>query len=840
MESPTQVKPDKSIFNANTNARTGSSTTSSTDSQSNHSDISNSSIDIDILIDNLLLVDWEKIKNCDQSYDKSVVNLSSHILTPSQRSLLKKGLTFCPMPGEIDIAELKNDLYKFEKNLKWKLHWAKRNSTSAPASAPINNNGPPLITIPQDSTVFEHRKFKNKSKAQPPISTPNIETMFHLAHRDLDKVVPKKTKFQNLTREENRAIFELKSNPDIVIKKADKGSAIVIQNTQDYVDECKSQLNDTEFYELQHVDHTELYRKEIEDTLLYMKNSNEISEATFNYLNTPRVRIARFYTLPKIHKRLVRPPGRPIVSANQSPTERISQFVDHFLNPIMKLGKSFIKDTPDFLRKLEKCPALPRGAYLVTLDVQALYPSIPQGAGIWAVSNALKKYRTNPNAQPSNGSIIKLLNHVLTKNNFVFNGEMYHQIKGTAMGTKCAPAFANIYMNQVEEKYVYTHTTKPLIWLRFIDDIFCVFTCSKPEIEAFVDEISEKSGLKFTATISDTQVDFLDTTVKVDENGKLYTTLYSKPTDTHDYLLYNSAHPKHCKNATPFSQLLRVRKICKKDMDFLENSEKILGHFYRRGYPLDVLKSALNAVKGLDRDILLIEKPKNNTPPTEQSFFLTTTYNPASPNLKGILGDHWDLVGLPPHDLDISLNQVKQGFRRCPNLKDKLCNSTIEWPPSNTRGGRTHWDPKKAKFPCPRPRACRICPKMRHNGRIVSQITQRTYYAPVGANCQSNNLIYLISCKKCPAQYVGETYRKLGTRMSEHMNDVTKKHDTTVAHHFSSNGHCKGDMIFEVISYVYLHIPPNSPEGIDIRRSVEKKWIHKLKTSQYPGLNVLD
>ncbi len=354
--------------------------------------------------------------------------------------------------------------------------------------------------------------------------------------------------------------------------------------------------------------------------------------------------------------------------------------------------------------------------------------------------------------------------------------------------------------------------------------------------ESCINQIS----LKFTATISETQVDFLDTTVKVDDDGKLYTTLYSKPTDTHDYLLYKSAHPKHCKNATPFSQLLRVRKICKKDLDFVENSEKILGHFYRRGYPLDVLKSAWNAVKGLDRDILLIEKPKNNTQPTEQSFFLTTTYNPESPNLKGILGDHWDLVGLPPHDLDISLNQVKQGFRRCPNLKDKLCKSTIEWPPPNTSGGRTHWDPKKAKFPCPRPRACRICPKMRHNGRIVSQITQRTYHAPVGANCQSNNLIYLISCKKCPAQYVGETYRKLGTRMSEHMNDVTKKHDTSVAHHFSSNGHCKGDMIFEVISYVYLHIPPNSPEGIDIRRSVEKKWIHKLKTSQYPGLNVLD
>ena len=93
--------------------------------------------------------------------------------------------------------------------------------------------------------------------------------------------------------------------------------------------------------------------------MILMRNRKEISESTFLYLNTHRVRISRFYTLPKIHKSLDRPPGRGIVSANQSPTERISQFVDHFLNPIMKLGRSFVKDTPDFLRKINRVPPPP-------------------------------------------------------------------------------------------------------------------------------------------------------------------------------------------------------------------------------------------------------------------------------------------------------------------------------------------------------------------------------------------------------------------------------------------------------------------------------------------------
>ncbi len=104
------------------------------------------------------------------------------------------------------------------------------------------------------------------------------------------------------------------------------------------------------------------------------------------------------------------------------------------------------------------------------------------------------------------------------------------------MGTKVAQAFANLFMNDFEDKYVYTYHIKPLVWLRFIDDIFSLWVCSRTEIEAFVDHISSKKDtINFTATISDSEVNFLDTTVKIDPTiRKVYTTLYTKPTDTHD------------------------------------------------------------------------------------------------------------------------------------------------------------------------------------------------------------------------------------------------------------------------------------------------------------------
>ena len=59
--------------------------------------------------------------------------------------------------------------------------------------------------------------------------------------------------------------------------------------------------------------------------------------------------------------------------------------------------------------------------------------------------------------------------------------------------------------------------------------------------------------------------------------------------------------------------------------------------------------------------------------------------------------------------------------------------------------------------------------------------------------------------------------------MYEHLYDIRTNKNTPVAHHFNSVGHSTDDFQVQVISYVYLHVPPKSPEGTDIHRLVEKK-----------------
>ena len=116
-----------------------------------------------------------------------------------------------------------------------------------------------------------------------------------------------------------------------------------------------------------------------------------------------------------------------------------------------------------------------------------------------------------------------------------------------------------------------------------------VWTHGRDELNKFINYLNSiHPKIKFTSEINDTYVNFLDTTVKIDADRSIYTTLYEKPTDTHLYLHYQSAHHKPCHQKGPFGQFLRIRRICTKNKDFIDNGVKMIEHYMKRGYPLGI------------------------------------------------------------------------------------------------------------------------------------------------------------------------------------------------------------------------------------------------------------
>ena len=137
---------------------------------------------------------------------------------------------------------------------------------------------------------------------------------------DIAKHKPPLPKHDNLKPSERSALHSLKKKEDIIIKPADKGSAVVVMDREHYISEAERQLNDSTYYKALDHDPTHEFAKKVADAVSEMLNGDHISEKNAIYLTVDQPKAGRFYLLPKIHK--AENPGRPIVSANGHPTEK--------------------------------------------------------------------------------------------------------------------------------------------------------------------------------------------------------------------------------------------------------------------------------------------------------------------------------------------------------------------------------------------------------------------------------------------------------------------------------------------------------------------------------------
>ena len=201
---------------------------------------------------------------------------------------------------------------------------------------------------------FEHKSFKLKSSFRP-VGSFQLESMFCSIEQDLHRQKYRAYKEKPYKkRTQSSKVFE--NNKDIVIKPADKGSAIVILDELSYINEGQKQLNKTQFYEATDSD---LIGEVVHRINLHVHNmlqKCEISQNICNYLTTDIDRTQQIYLLPKIYKDPYNPPGRPIVSGSGGPTEKLSQFVDHFIGHLVPLSQSYIRDSTHLINILNELP----------------------------------------------------------------------------------------------------------------------------------------------------------------------------------------------------------------------------------------------------------------------------------------------------------------------------------------------------------------------------------------------------------------------------------------------------------------------------------------------------
>ena len=408
---------------------------------------------------------------------------------------------------------------------------------------------------------------------------------------------------------------------------------------------------------------------------------------------------------------------------------------------------------------------------------------------------------------------------------------MFHQVQGMAMGTKMAPAYANIFMATLEERLLAGYDVSPVLWKRYIDDVFCIWPGSLASFEEFMTYLNSRHPtIKFTSEASQASVNYLDLTIY--KGDRFYTDHildirpYFKPTNKFQYLQPLSAHPRRTFRAVLKGEHVRLLRACSDETSYARVCRQMYTVFRDRGYPSSLIKGVQSEVLFSLRQLVLLE---SGAPVDAPEVFFVTRYTPDLnvPQLRDILRplEHED-----PH-----VPKACVSLKNAHNLRRKLVRAKLtnfEDPPISKQSVSITMTPilRGHSAGCGTPN-CKCCFSMSRKIRIVSSTNLNSFAVPPHTNCDSSHVVYLLECKKCLKgnQYVGQTKRSMSQRLAGHRAARWKKPHLPVYKHFDT----KPDHNFE--RDVRVTILEKCNPGNLLSR--EKHWIEALSTIHPKGLN---
>jgi len=749
------------------------------------------------------------------------------VLSESENRLLEKGLLFVPTIKTFPINEIVAAKDEICRKVKIKDFFKDSDKNS----------------------YSNEKKLQNKSTWQPPISKITEDTIETVSKLNCETIkllqsLPGTTKGSlilpgkvNLDREETLSLKTLKNNNSIVIKSADKGGAIVIMDKEAYINEANRQLQNTKYY--RKIDEPIYPENTMKINLILddLFHRRKIEKKEYDYLRadseTARTRL--FYLLPKIHKnreswpQLNRmPEGRPIVSDCSSESYHVSEYIDKFLKPLSVLHPAYLKDTYDFVDKITNVE-IADSHLLVTGDITSLYTNMNIERILKTVEEAFDKY---PNSSRPSSEVLELLEITLKGNDFSFNDEFYLQVSGTAMGKRYAPALANLYLEYFDHMAMNGFRIKPTFYRRYLDDLIIIWPGTVEELKeynVFLNNIIP--DITVTLKSHESQIDFLDTTVyrSNENNNKLFTKVFFKETDSHQLLHTSSFHPKHTCTGVLKSQLLRFKRLSSTYDNYAESCFILFNALKERGY-------SKRKFRKMKREIWLQPDKKSNNTVSESTtgnkdmISLCLRYN----QLGNKFMQKWKSIIQENFIFDDY--RLVAAYSRNKNLASYLVSAKVNTQLKEAKQLETNLDSKQGFTLCNSSK-CLTC---RYHATEKDSFRSNSYGSifkiKEAVNCGSKNIIYLVTCKQCKLQYVGETSRALRDRTTDHRSNITTKKQTPISLHFNSENHSYRDLEIVAIEKISQFLQKNV---VTIRKQREEFWQIKLGTKFPAGLNCM-
>ena len=275
------------------------------------------------------------------------------------------------------------------------------------------------------------------------------------------------------SKDEVDIINNLKNDNNIFIMKPDKGNGVVIIDRSDYYKKMDDILSDTNKFRKLDVDpitHSIRQENQVKNFLRELKKNGTISEIIYDNLFPSGSRPGILYGLPKVHKLGV--PLRPILSSIGTHSYGLAKFLVPLLRPI-STGTHMVSDSFSFIQDLFALDVNSDTLTMVSFDIKSLFTNIPLDETIDIIVSKL--FNNSTHFQNfTRSEFTQLLSFAVKNCHFFFNGVLFEQTDGVAMGSPLGPTFADIFLSWHEHSWLSNCPThfKPVYYHRYVDDCF--------------------------------------------------------------------------------------------------------------------------------------------------------------------------------------------------------------------------------------------------------------------------------------------------------------------------------------------------------------------------------
>jgi len=410
-----------------------------------------------------------------------------------------------------------------------------------------------------------------------------------------------------------RSIKDFLQSSELLLKITDKNLGLAAISKPWYLEECKRMLADEATYDYISLDDLRYYQHEAMERIRVIVESAAFSDDISEFLlaSTEDQSIPEFHAIPKVHKPVWK--LRPIVPSHSWVTRRASEVCDFTLRSFHRREFPWIVDsTREVLAHIAgKTITRSDSIWIVTGDVESFYTNVNTAETVELIHTALSGLDSSHGID--HHYIRHLLDVVMLCNCFGFNDEFYHQINGVAMGTSCAPAFANVALG-FKEQFIESIAKAAgdvqdglILYNRYIDDILIIFQGSRTALRSCLDNISSRlQPFKISWEIHSSRepASFLDVEFFFDQGFGpvgIQSRVYRKRMNQHQYIPWSSAHPQTVKKAFVKAELTRFMVISSSQRLFEEKVLEFMQALGRRGYPSTILRIWKKQVNYEDR-----------------------------------------------------------------------------------------------------------------------------------------------------------------------------------------------------------------------------------------------